>query len=647
MSWQLQYQSKDHARFYADKRDSTLLRRISNSFELRMIRRALRRVRRKAAFRTALDCASGTGRMLPVLAEFDVSVIAMDTAAEMLEEGRRYHHLFREEPEIKVGSALEIPLPDKCVDVVLCSRLLHHFPDAESRVQILREFARVAKVGVVVSFFDAITYRGWRRNRKKRPHRDQGRYAISRRQFRQEAELAGLTSLGMNALLRFHAEVTAAAFLVSGAEAGRDRELDWLRELGLSSADGLMNFRPAGVAALSNSSDTFRVDCDDSVTTDAPRQIFVKRYRYRGWGPRLRGFFRGTFFGKSRARLEFDLLNEMRRRGVPSVVPITFVEDRRGGFLRSAALITQGQPNAEPLPDYFSNQYGGWDASQRQAFSEALAKAIAGLHAAGVQHGGLFWRNILVTEIKDGWSFTLLDPNRRGRLFSGPVPSRARVADLSDFAASGAALQWSDDFDDFMARYCELSASDVDKDSLIIAVRSQAKRKSGQEDHRMAVGSALAWLQRRVENAGAEARPSAFDSVDGFFESLRKADLRGAVLKRKAIHFDIRAVEPSGQMRSYDVALEPEGIVVKEGSAARADLVVQADADAWLSIINARPEALDAIRAGRLSFQGDTQPLATLVKWLDGATAAASPRAVAVDHGDTTGRGVPPAQPGS
>ncbi|MGB2988254.1 MAG: class I SAM-dependent methyltransferase, partial [Phycisphaerae bacterium] len=114
-----------------------------------MIRRALRRVQRKAAFRTALDCASGTGRLLPVLAKFDVSVIAMDTAEEMLEEGRRYHHLFREPPQIKVGSALEIPLPDQSVDVVLCSRLLHHFPDAESRVQIFREFARVAKVGVV------------------------------------------------------------------------------------------------------------------------------------------------------------------------------------------------------------------------------------------------------------------------------------------------------------------------------------------------------------------------------------------------------------------------------------------------------------------------------------------------------------------
>jgi len=625
----MQYQSKEHARFYADKRDATLLRRISNNLEQRMIRKALRRVQRKAAFHSALDCASGTGRMLPVLAEFGVSVIAMDTSAEMLEEGRRYHHLFSKEPQIKVGSALEIPLPDKSVDVVLCSRLLQHFPDSESRVQILREFARVARIGVVVSFFDSVSYRGWRRNRRKsRHHQDQRRFAISRSQFRQEAELAGLQSLDMNALLRFHTEVTAAALLVSEVKAGRNKELDWLRNLGLGSVDGLMNFKPVGVAAMSDSSDTFRVDCDASASPDAPRQIYVKRYRYRGWRARLKGIFRGTFFGKSRARLEYDMLSEMRRRGVPSVTPITFIEDRRGGFLRSAALITEGQPNAQPLPEYFSSHRGSWDTSREREFSEALADAMVKLHEAGVQHGGLFWRNILVTESERLWKFTLLDPNRRGRLFSGPVPFSARVADLTDFAASGAAMHWGSGCDHFMARYCERCGSAVDKDSLMRAMRDLTQAKSGQEDHRMAVGAALSWLQRRAEHPEAALRPPAFESIDGFFETLRNADVSGTVMNGKAIHFDISTDAHSGKTRSYHVALEPGGIVVKEGSASRADLVVKADAAAWLSIVNARPEALDAIRAGRLSFKGDTQPLAMLVKWLDAQTSTSEQVAI-------------------
>ena len=143
----------------------------------------------------------------------------------------------------------------------------------------------------------------------------------------------------------------------------------------------------------------------------------------------------------------------------------------------------------------------------------------------------------------------------------------------------------------------------------------------------MVIGSALSWLQRRVERAASSPRQATFASVDSFFDTLRKADLRGPTRKRKGIHFEIGPGGPSGETRSYDVALEPDGVIVKEGSHARADLMVRADADAWLSIVNARPEAIDAIRAGRLSLQGDTQPLAALVKWLDAETASSSPKA--------------------
>jgi len=215
LDWQQQYKSDEHASFYAGKHDTTPLRRLSNHFERKMVRRALQRVRRVAPFHTALDCASGTGRFLPTLASYDVSVIAMDTSAPMLEQGRRYHHLFRNTPELKVGSALDIPLPDQSVDLVLCSRLLHHFAESEQRVLIFKEFARVARSGVVVTFFDSFSYRGWRRNRKKRrPEKQHGRYTITRAQCAHEGELAGLKILGMNALLRYHTEITAAAFLV-------------------------------------------------------------------------------------------------------------------------------------------------------------------------------------------------------------------------------------------------------------------------------------------------------------------------------------------------------------------------------------------------------------------------------------------------
>lgn len=618
MTWQAQYQSQEHAKFYANKRDATLLQRLANRFEQRMIERALRRVQRRARFDSFLDCASGTGRMLPVIANFGGAVVALDTSKEMLHEGRRHHHLFREPVQMVVGSALELPLADQSVDVVMCSRLLHHFGDTESRVRILREFARVARVGVVFSFFDSFSYRGWRRSRRSRTsHKDRGRYAIPRHQLIEEAEWAGLEPLGMNAQLRFQAEVTAAAFLVAPRDARNLQQPKWLTELGLSSMQGLMNFRPTHVAALSGSSETFRIDCAADGT--GPRQVFVKRYRYPTLASKLRGLFRGTLFGKSRARMEFDLLTEMRRRGVPAVAPISFVEDRRGGLLRSAALITEGVIGAESLDAYYEKARGRWTRDQSARFFDALADVVSQLHQSGVMHGGLFWRNILVVEKPEGgWTFTFLDPNRRCRLFDGPLPVEARISDLSDFVASGNALQWHSEFEGFLRRYAGDAFDESQGRRFARELMKSAKRKTAQEDHRVAAGSAFAWLQRRIERAAVMPNANTFDTVDGFFDTLAHAQLSADSAKQKAILIEMTG--PNGrEKRSYVVTLAPDGVVVTQGPCPAADLTVQTDPQTWLDIVNARPAALEAIQAGRLVLEGDKQPLVTLGRWLDEA----------------------------
>lgn len=212
--WENQYKSDEHARFYAGKRDSSVIRRLSNYFEERMIRRSLQRIRRRHPFHTVLDCASGAGRFLPVLAEFGVRVVVLDTSGQMLEQGRRYHGLFGSTPAVIVGSADALPLPNQSMDVVLCSRLLHHLPQSSDRIRVLKELARVAAVGVVVTFFDACSWHGWRRSRKKKnPLKLYGRHTMTRAQCIREATWAGLTPIGMIGLLRFHTEITAAAFI--------------------------------------------------------------------------------------------------------------------------------------------------------------------------------------------------------------------------------------------------------------------------------------------------------------------------------------------------------------------------------------------------------------------------------------------------
>ena len=210
------YQSDDHARYYSQKHDSTPRRRMSNKLERRMMARAIERIRRHGTVETVLDLPSGTGRFIPVLHNIGARIIAMDTAGSMLREGVRVHADPADPHRPVVGSALEIPLKSDVVDVVFCARLLHHFPDDERRSQVFRELARVARLGVVVSFFDAGSYYAWKRERKiRRTGRESGRYAMSRAHCEDLAKSAGLDLLGMNAMFRFHSEITAAAFLVN------------------------------------------------------------------------------------------------------------------------------------------------------------------------------------------------------------------------------------------------------------------------------------------------------------------------------------------------------------------------------------------------------------------------------------------------
>ncbi len=65
-------------------------------------------------------------------------------------------------------SAFEIDLPDASVDLVFCIRLLHHVAESAHRVQILREFHRVSRVGAIFSLWVDGNYQAWRRRRLDR-----------------------------------------------------------------------------------------------------------------------------------------------------------------------------------------------------------------------------------------------------------------------------------------------------------------------------------------------------------------------------------------------------------------------------------------------------------------------------------------------
>lgn len=130
---------------------------------------------------SVLDCACGAGRFLPSIAAYARRVWAIDQSGPMVQLARQ-----ASPPAwLAIADAGALPMPDRSVDAVVCSRLLHHFSDAEERVRILSEASRVARRAVIVSFADSETWKGRRAASRRR--------AIPTKQLQLDSLAANLT----------------------------------------------------------------------------------------------------------------------------------------------------------------------------------------------------------------------------------------------------------------------------------------------------------------------------------------------------------------------------------------------------------------------------------------------------------------------
>jgi SAM-dependent methyltransferase len=150
-----------------------------------------------------LDLPCGTGRVTRLIAEAGHRVIAGDSSLAMVEATRA--HLLPRFPELtaQVMDARDTRLAGQCVDAVVCNRLLHHLPDAASRIAVLQELARVSRGPVIVSFscsfgLDVVIQRSMRRlqGRQLRHY-----HPISLQQFRSEFVAAGLQPVASRSVL--------------------------------------------------------------------------------------------------------------------------------------------------------------------------------------------------------------------------------------------------------------------------------------------------------------------------------------------------------------------------------------------------------------------------------------------------------------
>ena len=434
----------------------------------------------------------------------------------------------------------------------------------------------------------------------------------------------------------------------------------------------ILRFPPREVAALSQSSETFAVRVAEIMTdnpSSAPREggsrgsapdtVFVKRYRYRTFLGRLQGAFRGTFFGRSRARFEYETLAAIRERGVAAVRPIAFIESRKRGFVRACVLITEAERDAQPLDQWLRGRglADGVDRAARRRWMEHLAAFVARMHEAGVVHGALLGRNILVAEAKsDSPRFVILDPNPRGSLSASPASPAGRGSDLSDLAATALPFTTRTERSRFLRAYLgRRKFANADR-AMIAEIERRAIRQAATERHRQTIAAAILWLQERIRSRAVSRSDGSlrrYASLDEFVSAMDGARLPGTALAAGAERTVVRGMaaktkELESSPRSIDIRLADGRAVlirtpsengasavclcsVSSGSgtamtshaaagdsrAAVADLQIACDEPTFLAAINGEPEALERARKGRIDVRGDSALLDVLSSLAD------------------------------
>jgi len=193
----------EHARKYFHKHNTGFWRRLSTWREIGMARKALALAGRP---RSVLDLPCGTGRFWAMLAEEpNRRIFVADNSQSMIDAGlelRPREVVYRVQKSFRC-SAFATGLPDNFVECVFSIRLMHHIEKSADRVQMLKEFARISSVSVIVSLWVDGNFRAWRHeinDARKKAVRGadypQDRFVFKRKDIERDFAEAGLEIIG-------------------------------------------------------------------------------------------------------------------------------------------------------------------------------------------------------------------------------------------------------------------------------------------------------------------------------------------------------------------------------------------------------------------------------------------------------------------
>jgi hypothetical protein len=150
----------------------------------------------------------------------------------------------------------------------------------------------------------------------------------------------------------------------------------------------------------------------------------VRRYRRGGF---IRHFVRDLYWDRPpRPFAELIYTETARQRGIPTVEVLAAGVEWVGVGLYRGMFITREAEGFINLWEWLRSQIAG---AGRPTVIEAIARAIARLHRAGIAHADLNLTNILVRTGTNAAEVLLIDFDR-ARVFPGPLPHHRRERNL-------------------------------------------------------------------------------------------------------------------------------------------------------------------------------------------------------------------------
>jgi hypothetical protein len=157
-------------------------------------------------------------------------------------------------------------------------------------------------------------------------------------------------------------------------------------------------------------SDVCLIECPLGSLNGKPGTVYRKRYWYPALKGKLNGFFRNTFFGRSRAAVEFKNMNRLHAMGHSKVLPLAFGEERRLRLLCRAFILTEHVAETRSLDGCLKEEtFIHAPNEERKVFLCALGRWVGRLHSIGYRDRDLFTRNILVHGTHCECSFSKID----------------------------------------------------------------------------------------------------------------------------------------------------------------------------------------------------------------------------------------------